>query len=231
MRYEPANPEYIPWKFKDVVFVLLIISIVDLIFFLLRYYDITSNGYLHTMIGIAVPILWARKYYDASLLTISLNRSAGIIKPIFVGIFAGLCLTYLNFWIIGAPIPLSILKGLSFNTIGISILSLISAEGFRRMIFGPLEEEIIFRAFVFRGLQKYTGLTWAMVISSVIFCFVHERLFAYRPLAIFMILFMYSCAYCLLLNRYKTLIAPLACHMFSNYLVNLIKLLLPYSLL
>lgn len=65
------------------------------------------------------------------------------------------------------------------DPVGIALLLLITVVG------APLVEELFFRGFLLRGLQRRIGTTWALLASSVVFAGVHLQGLQFPALFIF----------------------------------------------
>lgn len=74
----------------------------------------------------------------------------------------------------------------------------------------PIAEELIFRGVVFKRLRAVTSLTWAIIISSVVFGIMHGNLvqFVYAALLGALMCFVYI--------RCKSIVAPILLHITAN---------------
>ena len=74
----------------------------------------------------------------------------------------------------------------------------------------PIAEELIFRGVLFKRMRDVAGLTWGIIVSSVIFGLVHGNLvqFVYATLL--------GAVMCFVYIRCKNIIAPILLHMAAN---------------
>ncbi|MFA9375453.1 MAG: lysostaphin resistance A-like protein [Lachnotalea sp.] len=80
------------------------------------------------------------------------------------------------------------------------------------VILAPIIEEILFRGIVFKRLNLHTGKIPAMILSSLFFGIYHgnvvQGVYAFTIGMLFVFIY----------DRYKTILAPIAAHMFANFI-------------
>lgn len=52
------------------------------------------------------------------------------------------------------------------------------------VLLAPLGEELLFRGFIYRAIQKHTSLFWANLLSSILFAALHFDPFRFIPLTL-----------------------------------------------
>ncbi len=77
-------------------------------------------------------------------------------------------------------------------------------------IFGPIAEEVFFRGFVYSAIKKNIGVFWGMVITSVIFAFLHAHIVGFLPIMVLGLMLVY------LYEKTGSLVAPMVLHMIHN---------------
>lgn len=77
---------------------------------------------------------------------------------------------------------------------------------------GPVVEEIFFRGFCYPALKRRWGRLWALALTSAFFSWVHQSTFAFWPV------FALGLALALLYERERSLLPPIAMHVFHNSL-------------
>lgn len=90
------------------------------------------------------------------------------------------------------------------------------------IVMAPIGEEVCFRGFIYNILRGRAGVWGAAMATGLLFGVVHCSLVQLLPLTVFGIL------QCLLYERSKTLLLPMAVHAVFNSLNVMVILLLPY---
>lgn len=88
-------------------------------------------------------------------------------------------------------------------------------------IFGPVIEELFFRAFMYSAFKKYMGIFWSMVLTAAIFAALHTHIVGFFPIMALGILLAY------LYEKTGTLVSSITVHVIHNlsmvFLVFLVK--------
>jgi len=80
------------------------------------------------------------------------------------------------------------------------------------IVIGPVLEEVFFRGFFYAAFRtKYSAMLSA-IITGIFFALLHESIFAFLPIFLLSLLLTY------VYEKRKSLIAPIACHIFHNAL-------------
>lgn len=90
------------------------------------------------------------------------------------------------------------------------------------VIMAPIGEEVCFRGFVYNILKQRAGVWAATLATGMLFGAIHASLVQFLPLAFFGIV------QCVIYERTKTLLVPMAVHAVFNALSVLTILLMPY---
>lgn len=90
------------------------------------------------------------------------------------------------------------------------------------IVMAPIGEEVCFRGFVYNILRGRAGVWAAAIATGLLFGSVHASVVQFLPLTVFGI------AQCLLYEKSKTLLLPMAVHAVFNSLNVLVILLMPY---
>lgn len=90
------------------------------------------------------------------------------------------------------------------------------------VVMAPIGEEVCFRGFIYNILRSRAGVWAAAAATGLLFGAVHTSLVQFLPLAVF------GFVQCLLYEKSKTLLLPMAVHAVFNSLNVLVILLLPY---
>lgn len=81
----------------------------------------------------------------------------------------------------------------------------------------PVLEELLFRGFLQTWLKAHLGITWAILLTSLIFAFFHFSLLqGWGNLTIISILFILSCFMGFIYERQQSLLAPIGLHTAFN---------------
>ena len=86
----------------------------------------------------------------------------------------------------------------------------LAAAGPAVVLLAPLGEELFFRGFLYKGLRRRMPVWGAVIVSSVLFGLVHERLLLIPPL------FVVGAGLALVYERRQSLLAPMVAHAVFN---------------
>jgi membrane protease YdiL (CAAX protease family) len=81
------------------------------------------------------------------------------------------------------------------------------------VLIAPLIEELIFRGFVFTGIQARLGSFWAVIFSSLPWAIIHLQ---YREWYFIVLIFMLGLLFSIARWRTNSVLVPVAMHMFQN---------------
>ena len=93
---------------------------------------------------------------------------------------------------------------------GNSLMGMILAT-FTAAVIAPFVEEIFFRGFLYPAIRKQVGVGWAIIISAVIFGFMHASVWKMVPIVLIGMILAY------LYEKEKSLGPPIMLHAFYNF--------------
>jgi len=100
-------------------------------------------------------------------------------------------------------------------------VAFLAYSSFFAAIFGPIAEELFFRAFMYGAFRKYIGVFWAMILTSALFAALHTHTVGFLPIMALGILLAY------LYEKTGTLVSSITVHITHNlcmvFLVFLVK--------
>ncbi|MFX0146374.1 MAG: type II CAAX prenyl endopeptidase Rce1 family protein [Candidatus Hodarchaeota archaeon] len=177
-----------------IFFMFFVVNLEDLINIILSPYFVIVSSFIE-LIFILVPVIYIGKYLQSSKLS---NRLAllgfssrgynnlGILKEVLLGLGFAISAIFLVFFVsLFMELLLELIFGIdivssaggSLNEIDViiansDILAIILLILTMVIIIGP-SEEILFRGFMQKGLVKNIGKIWGIIITAVLFSFIH----------------------------------------------------------
>lgn len=107
----------------------------------------------------------------------------------------------------GCPEQQDIVQVMMSGSVGQKIVLALAA-----VIMAPIGEEVCFRGFVYPILRQRAGLVWATIATGLLFGASHTSLVQFLPLAFF------GMVQCIVYEKTKTILVPIAVHAIFNSL-------------
>lgn len=101
------------------------------------------------------------------------------------------------------------------------------ATAFLAAVTGPLVEELIYRGVLYSAFQRVIGMTWAVVLVSLLFAGVHVLQY-YNNLGVIAVITLLSVALTLVRARTGSLLPPYVMHLVFNGIQAIILVLQPF---
>jgi membrane protease YdiL (CAAX protease family) len=178
------------------------------------------HGTLSDLIALGLVLLFSQVKYKQAFFQMQI-RLENVWKDIGIGISAYLAvlplvlgLLLLLVWIVSLfhyePPPQKVVE--VFIEEGAKNPLLVLYTMFLATVIGPALEEIFFRGFFYSALRKKYSPVPSALITGVFFALLHESSFAFLPIFLLSLLLTY------VYEKRKSLVAPIALHIFHNTL-------------
>lgn len=174
--------------------------------------------FLSDMLLLGICLLYLKKKYKLDNLSLgffSRGIQYNVILPIFLT-SAGIMIAIIFFSIISltsVKIPESPIDAIAQNTFLQGNPIKIFLLFFMVTVAGPIAEEIVFRVFLIKSFAKYTNTTFAVIFSSLLFGFFHQRLILVPYFTVLGLIFAIT------YTKTKTIIPSIVTHSLYNFLL------------
>jgi len=223
----------LPWRFRDVLLVTLIISLPLFFAFPLLEFVLKSGKkltqvflYLVDLLTLFVPILWIRRFYMMGKGALGVRKGRWpfvYIAAIGAGTGAACFLIAASIW--GPQLKVS--QFLIDHLIKVILLPL-SIIGFRGIVLSSLSEEVFFRGFLYGYLRSKIRIIPGLLVQSLIFGILHADYTLGAPFSLVLQKFLIGLVLGILYEASDSLYPSIICHGTINFLFSIARI--QYSL-
>ncbi|MBI5098911.1 MAG: CPBP family intramembrane metalloprotease [Nitrospirae bacterium] len=212
------NPFNVPWSIKDIVLIFILNEIIMFPFYFMfnNYQEQIYFDYLESLIVIFIIISYMKYSYRIDLNVLGLKKD-NLLQNTSKGLLFG----FITFVLV-AILSSSFSKVIS--SIKININFILDIRNFLIPIFWkkvcllcPFKEELLMRGLIYAFLRKKMNILISFITCSLFFTALHISSLTNINISLTYIFFM-SSIYCLLYEKYQSIVPSVSAHLFCNVL-------------